>query len=177
MLRGTSFGIQAFAVDRLHGLLAICEKVRNVADRLSLHDPSLTQLNSALQGPKPSVHIYALDSLQKQATLTPGFQLGCAAVAFSGDGLRLAVCGEEPDAALHIYNWQEVCQATAATYTHLSAACTPCPCRCPLSPRAAALTCLALHLGRANSWWQQPCPPAWVVPARSASTRMTTTGC
>jgi hypothetical protein len=64
---------------------------------------------TALQGPSPSIQVYATDSLQLLATINLGFGLGYTALAFSANGDRLAICGEEPDNQIVIYRWREVC--------------------------------------------------------------------
>ena len=61
-----------------------------------------------LQGLTPSVRIYRVSDLQCVGELTPPVSLGFSALAFSADGLRLAVCTDEPDLTLHVYLWQQV---------------------------------------------------------------------
>ncbi len=62
---------------------------------------------STPQGPNPAVSVYRLSDLTCLATLNPPVTLAFSALAFSADGLRLAVCTDEPDLTLTIYAWQQ----------------------------------------------------------------------
>ncbi|GLC44558.1 hypothetical protein PLESTM_001613000 [Pleodorina starrii] len=107
VLKGTGFGISCFTVSKRHNLLAVAEK-----------------------GLKPNVSIYSTKSLQLLAKLSPGeltkeeeqalpggsadkqlhtnvVTLGVTAMVFSGDGERLAVCGDEPDCCVVVYSWRK----------------------------------------------------------------------
>jgi len=60
------------------------------------------------QGPAPLVRIYRTSDLRDVGTLEPPVTLGFTALAFSSDGKRLAVCTDEPDLALLVYQWEQV---------------------------------------------------------------------
>ena len=60
------------------------------------------------QGNHPKINIYRIEDLALLATLNLGYELGYSALAFSTDGERLAVCGEEPNSTLSIYLWKQV---------------------------------------------------------------------
>ncbi|MEW5304197.1 MAG: hypothetical protein WDW36_006825 [Sanguina aurantia] len=63
-----------------------------------------TPINS--RGPNPSVHIYSTSTLQQMQTIHPSAQLGISALAISGDGIRLAICLDEPDLMAVLYTWR-----------------------------------------------------------------------
>ncbi|KAG1655669.1 hypothetical protein FOA52_011797 [Chlamydomonas sp. UWO 241] len=85
LLRGSAYGIQCFTANRHHGLVVVAEK-----------------------GPMPAVHIYDLADLRCIGTVTPDVSLGVSAIALSADATTLAVCMDEPDLKLALYNWQTV---------------------------------------------------------------------
>ncbi|MEW5311891.1 MAG: hypothetical protein WDW38_003568 [Sanguina aurantia] len=80
---GTGLGIACFTVEKKFGLIAVAEK-----------------------GPNPSVHIYSTSTLQQMQTIHPSAQLGISALAISGDGIRLAICLDEPDLMAVLYTWR-----------------------------------------------------------------------
>lgn len=84
ILRGSSFGIACFTTSRHHGLIAFAEN-----------------------GPIPSVRIHRLSDLEFVGAVNPNVELEIAALAFSSDGMRLAVCSAEPELSLSIYEWKQ----------------------------------------------------------------------
>ncbi|GFR52048.1 hypothetical protein Agub_g14567 [Astrephomene gubernaculifera] len=104
VLKGNGFGISCFAINKRHNLIAIAEK-----------------------GLKPGIFIYSSKNLQLLGRLAPDepegppglpgptdkqqqpavVVLGVTAMAFSSDGERLAVCGDEPDCSIIVYSWRK----------------------------------------------------------------------
>eukprot|EP00798_Chlamydomonas_sp_ICE-L_P009992 gene9993-7873_t len=84
MLRGSGFGIQTFAVCRAHGLIAVAEKSH-----------------------VPAIKVYSADDLEVVGEVNLEYPLGYSALAFSADGLRLAVCGAAPNNSLVILDWMK----------------------------------------------------------------------
>lgn len=61
-----------------------------------------------VQGPESLVRIYSISNLQEISTLQPAFKLGVSALCLSGDGLRVALCSQEPDLQVTVYNRETV---------------------------------------------------------------------
>lgn len=118
ILRGTSYGIGCFTVNRQQGLLALAEKVCCASTFSSMQTNAIrlpSDRNAHLlspcgraQGPNPAVRIYTVADLKCVATVSPPTQLGYTALAFSADGKRLAVCTDEPDLILTVHEWRQV---------------------------------------------------------------------
>lgn len=68
----------------------------------------------APQGSEPTVRIYQVSNLQCIAVIAPPVSLGYTALALSGDGVQLAVCTDEPDLTITIYDWQRVSDGVRA---------------------------------------------------------------
>lgn len=71
-----------------------------------LHGPG-PLLTACTQGPSPSVVIYSAADMQQLGSLNLGFELGYAALAFSADGERIAICGEDPDTKVVVFAWRQ----------------------------------------------------------------------
>ncbi|KAJ9514055.1 hypothetical protein QJQ45_021148 [Haematococcus lacustris] len=95
LIRGASFGLQVFAVNRSHGLLAVADK-----------------------GPRPEILVYSTHNVQLLAAITLGYHLGYSALAFSEDGERLLICGEEPDNKIVVYQWRQKLVLASGTPAH-----------------------------------------------------------
>lgn len=78
-----------------------------------------------VQGPNPAVHVYSMFEMQRLATIQLGYEFGYAALAFSADGERLAICGEEPDTQLVVYMWRKVESRWCMVHVHMIAIATP----------------------------------------------------
>lgn len=133
IIKGAGLGISCFAVNKKQRLIAVAEKVcapasvhalpsrhfrcctYRIAAPFSVPTPRprpCLLLNP--QGLHPNVSIYSVaagSSLQPVQVVSPsrhGVQLGVTALAFSADGERLAVCGDEPDNSLLLFSWRQV---------------------------------------------------------------------
>lgn len=91
LLQGPGCGIQCFAANPHHELIALVEK-----------------------GVRPSVHVYSSQDLTELAVLKSQAELGYTAVCFSGNGERLALCSDEPDSSVEVYIWREAHQLVHA---------------------------------------------------------------
>ena len=60
------------------------------------------------QGLAPQLHIHNTSDLSLLQKITWGTQAGYVAIAFSGDGKRLAAVEQEQNSRLVVWDWQEV---------------------------------------------------------------------
>lgn len=191
ILRGTSYGIGCFTVNRQQGLLALAEKVCCASTFSSMQTNAIrlpSDRNAHLlspcgraQGPNPAVRIYTVADLKCVATVSPPTQLGYTALAFSADGKRLAVCTDEPDLILTVHEWRQVsnkqarapCSSKARTALPLPQSWAPAhprsAAKCPSLPAVCCCLCYAVASGGAGdpaqACAQHQLPPAQRRPA------------
>lgn len=61
-----------------------------------------------LQGLAPQLHVHSVTDHTLLQTVKWSTEAGYAAIAFSGDGKRLAAVEQEQNSRLVVWNWQEV---------------------------------------------------------------------
>ncbi len=111
LLTGAARGIECFAVTRAHNLVAYAEKVSVcvlLAQRYKVTVHSSSNNHHVKQGLAPQLHIHSTTDLSLLQKISWGTQAGYVAIAFSGDGKRLAAIEQEQNSRLVVWDWQEV---------------------------------------------------------------------
>ena len=111
LLTGAARGIEYFAVSRAHNLVAYAEKVSVcvlLAQRYQISVHCLSNNLHAKQGLAPQLHIHSTTDPSLLQKISWGTQAGYVAIAFSGDGKRLAAIEQEQPSRLVVWDWQEV---------------------------------------------------------------------
>ncbi|KAG2447457.1 hypothetical protein HYH02_007780 [Chlamydomonas schloesseri] len=116
VLKGTGFGISCFAVNKRHGLLAIAEK--GLKPLVTVYSTKTLQpLAKLMPGDVREQRVEGVGGSADKASGSgpgaskqaagPSVVLGVTCLAFSTDGERLVVCGDEPDCSVIVYGWRK----------------------------------------------------------------------
>ncbi|KAG2490334.1 hypothetical protein HYH03_011283 [Edaphochlamys debaryana] len=107
VLKCAGYGISCFAVNKRQGLVAVAEK--GLKPNVSVYSTKNLQLLGKLSPADPPAEPEGLGpgAPDKGAGAPQVVVLGVTALAFSGDGERLAVCGDEPDCSVIVYSWRK----------------------------------------------------------------------
>jgi len=79
-----------------------------LAQRYKVNLHSSSDNLHAKQGLAPQLHFHSTTDLSLLQTISWGTQAGYVAIAFSGDGKRLAAIEQEQPSRLVVWDWQEV---------------------------------------------------------------------